>query len=80
MPPRLTYGMIVAEKPDRRIAGNGVPRLVELLFIDQNAPREDEGAGPLAAGHKITLDQKKIETGFGGSGHGSIMIMTVCGA
>lgn len=69
---------IVAEKPDRGVTGNGVPRLVELLFIDENSPREDEGAGPLPAGRKITLDQKEIETRFGGSDHGSILIMTVC--
>ncbi len=54
--------LVLAEDADGGVFRNRCARLVDLLLADQHAAGQDEGAGPLAAGHELALDQGQIET------------------
>jgi hypothetical protein len=48
---------IAAEEADGSVVGYRVARLVELLFVDEDAAGEDEGLGAFAGGNEAALDE-----------------------
>ena len=57
-------GHVFAEKADGRVGGDGGARLVDFLFVDEDATGEDEGAGALAALDEAAFNEEKINAGF----------------
>ena len=55
---------IAAEQTDQAIVGDGVPGLVNLLLIHQDAAGENHGLGTLARRHQTTLDKKNVNSFF----------------
>ena len=61
---------IGAEEANGDIVGDGVTRLVGLLFVDEDAAGEDEGLSAFACRDESAFDEKFVQTGF----HGWIFI------